>query len=354
MATGMDGNKEHGAGDSTDGNTDSMSHQSAHHIAYHPGCAVDDKEKMFQRVLHDGIVDLALLKKLCYTGIPEACRPLAYQIVLGVIGLDPHAFQVEQATLQSRYEKYMALDLLSRREERHPSARTARQIEIDIRRIHPSHRKTGTVDLSPVFTNILRVSARKRPFIGYVQGMADLIIPFTRIFSAEICHAGSAAQDEPLIYFCFSHLLNRIQKNIMEMQASLLSRLEQVLRVVDKELLYVLEEKGLQLYMICFRWFSCLFIREFPIDSWLRIFDSMICGDIDDFCVFFGAALLLWLRDDIRAGDFSTVMLTLQNIQERNLTVDYVETLIGSSNHLKRECQGKQRDKRSDTHLRMT
>lgn len=347
-----------------------------------------DNEENFENIIKEDVVDLPLLKKLCYVGIPTKYRLIVYQIMFGVVGLNTSRFEAEQASNRSKYLRYLKDSIVDKEIEckngirglddvskdihkpelseivslkdfnRSNSVRFEiprkldHQIYIDVMRINSTYRKHRGIDMSPMFSNILKITARKRPFIGYVQGMADLITPFLHLavlnvdenYDSSISYDSLVYDSQPTVYFCFNNLLNRIQHNIFDLQEKLIQKLEFVLNVVDKEVLDALNEQGLRLHMICIRWFSCLFIREFQIDAWYRIFDSMICGDIDEFIVFFGAAVLIWFRASILSSDFSSTVILMQNLQEQELNLDNVETLIGSVSFLKEEYYNKNTD----------
>lgn len=358
-------------------------------------------------MLDGGVIDHPLFKKLCYAGIPMKYRLIAYQILLGVVGLDTAKFDAILETKEQRYRQHLeecqcvqntdkegglggarhenpacgcqgdrsrdcaghesgkihpqqkCEDDVNKLENTHSpifldvkyeiSKSLEHQIQIDILRISTIYKKYGEIDVSPVFYNVLKITAYKRPYIGYAQGMADLIVPFVHLFFTTSGKGRPEAEDDgskalvsqSVVFFCFSNLLNKIQIDIFDLQGRLLSRLEQVLKIVDEEVLRHLRSIGLELHMVCFRWFSCLFIREFSLNSWYRIFDSMLCDEISEFVVFFGAALLMWFRVPILKGDFSSIVLQMQNLQNEDLSVENVETLLGSVNYLRKEYRDK-------------
>ncbi len=220
--------------------------------------------------------------------------------------------------------------------ERNVSKKIEYQIYLDIERININYRVYYGYDVSFIYSNVLKMTAIKRPFIGYTQGMADLLMPFVHLlFSGMPITEESIVTAEATVYFCFSSLLGRIQHNIFDMQESLVERLENVMRVIDIDIVKAFENIGLRFKMISIRWFGCLFIREFEIDVWFRLFDAMLCDNIDDFLVFFASALLLWFKPQITSGDFSETITFIQEIPEISLGLDSMELLIGSANFIK-------------------
>lgn len=396
---------------------------------------MDFQEKNFKNIIDSDVIDLPLLKKLCYTGIPLKYRLHIYKLLLGVVNLnslkvlstenmlydkyygyyqisnffieDCSSFTTDLSFNKNNYKNYLEIKANGFEKNTTELNRNAfindfrnileikdayfnilqqldYQIHIDISRINIKYRIYSDVDLSHIFTSVLKLTAIKRPYIGYIQGMADLVVPFLYLCvtdikeyidsktskkeSKEISKYSNLIQSSldsfflsspnlplqsqelfsfvlkntthvivPIVYFCFSNLLNKIQHNIHDLQERLVKKLENVLMLINKDIIVTFNAVGLKLSMISIRWFGCLFIREFSINVWFRIFDAMLCDDIEDFLVFFGAALLLWFKQDILQNDFCGIMTLMQSIIDANLTLENVETLIGTTNYIKNE-----------------
>ena len=58
---------------------------------------------------------------------------------------------------------------------------TYHQICIDVLRIPLKYRIINNVDYSYIYVNVLVLIAYRRPYLGYVQGMSDILIPFVLI-----------------------------------------------------------------------------------------------------------------------------------------------------------------------------
>lgn len=308
------------------------------------------KGDLFETILNQNTIDLELLKKISYAGILMKHRAKAYIILLDVLGLDGSTHDREIQNKFKKYEKYFGdkpflvpeeatsnksdseISEYKNRTVFHLPKKLLHQIHIDVLRINPIHRQHEGKDMSYIFYNILEITAHKRPYIGYIQGMADLIVPFSHLFFKNY-----NVYSESLIYFCYSHLINRIQCDIFDLQAEIMASFERTLISSDYEVYVHLQSIGLDSHMYCYRWFNCLFVREFPIDLWFRIFDSMLCSCIKEFVVFFGVSLLIWFRKDILSRDFTSNIMFMQNLHEQNITAENIEEMIGTVSFLKRQ-----------------
>ncbi|KAI0283097.1 rab-GTPase-TBC domain-containing protein [Russula aff. rugulosa BPL654] len=104
--------------------------------------------------------------------------------------------------------------------------------------------------------------------LGYVQGMSDLCAPLYVV----------AGSDEPLTFWCFVEVMNRMKQNFLRDQSGMkkqLSTLQQLLQVMDPELYRHFEKtEGLNLFF-CFRWILISFKREFPFEDVLRLWEVL-------------------------------------------------------------------------------
>lgn len=300
-----------------------------------------DKKSYFEKTLSSNVIDISLFKKICYTGIPEEYRGISYLILLGVLPLNTFNFTAEMAKKKKMYELkrlFYNRNVSSSKE----LEKIKHQIDIDVLRINKDYRTSQQNDISYIYRNILLLTAFKKPFIGYAQGMADLIVPFSNMFSSLKSNTVnntnfeflSFESTEFISYYCVNSLLHRIQHNIYDLQGSPLKKVEIIVERADPQLYQHLKDSSLEMHMFCFRWFSCLFIREFEIETWYRIFDSMLSTEITEFIPFFGAALLLFYKDTVLKNDFATNILFMQNLNKENVTIENIEQMLGNVSYL--------------------
>ncbi|EPR78983.1 TBC domain containing protein [Spraguea lophii 42_110] len=192
------------------------------------------------------------------------------------------------------------------------------QIFIDIRRIGKEFRVKNNKNLDFIYLEILTAVAQNKPLVGYVQGMADLLVPFIDVFygQEEIIYCGISST-----FYCYSKIIEKIQDNYIGQQQGiyhLVYKLEKLIKVLDPSLYCHLENEGVKTHMFSFRWFNCIFAREFILDDQLMILDTLLSNkDFKDFLLHFAFSLLSNFKEKINEGDFSDIIILLQNIKER-------------------------------------
>ncbi|KAI5148774.1 TBC1 domain family member 2 [Enteropsectra breve] len=304
-------------------------------------------ESAFEKILKNEVVDLPLFKNLCKLGIPHKYRWSAYQVLLEISLLRPCNNKEKEKIKSYRAKLQDAPNAEGVLASKYPiSESLMHQIHIDVLRIPERYKKYNSSDISYIFVNVLCIIAHKRPYVGYVQGMADLVVPFSELFFSErenpeyLGLSGDRLfrnnlEAEASIYIFVNRIVSLVQHNLVDMQQRLIGRLDTILRVVDAPLAECCDKNGFELHMCCVRWFTCLFIREFPINSWYRIFDYFLSGDIEEPMIYFAASILIWFRDKILHFDLAEIILFLQNLCEENISPSTIEELIGSSCHIK-------------------
>lgn len=310
----------------------------------------------FKDCVINGYINVEKFRKLCYTGIPPEERAFAYKVLLKVYSTDLYEHTDKDVQNYVLYKSLLVEDnsktnLETNIDNSNNSSnnmysnsfhsptnfyfkfpipeKTQHQIFIDIKRVSTKHRIFKDIDLSYVYMNILSISAAKRPKIGYVQGMCDLLIPFITIYMKEVIINDynlnnskiALLNAESHVYACFDALMDKIGHNICKMQDNLINRLKRLLKKRDKKVFDHFKNIDLDIHFFVFRWFNCLFIREFKMDEWFRIFDSMLSSEVDEFLVHFALSLIVSMRAQVVEMDFSEVVSCMQNLQEREIDV---------------------------------
>lgn len=177
------------------------------------------------------------------------------------------------------------------------------------------------------FQNILTVVAVRRPAIGYVQGMADILSPFIQVFCTEDTDTAESSA-----FYAFSKFIDIVQANFIEGQPGIrhnISNLEKAVAKTDPELFGKLESAGIKTHMYAFRWFNCFFVREFEMENTYLLFDSIFAhGDPNRYAIFFGAALLISDRNAILGGGFEDILVFLQSLPCKKRTLHDMDMLF--------------------------
>jgi TBC1 domain family member 2 len=201
------------------------------------------------------------------------------------------------------------------------------QIEIDIKRLDIKCRVLNGVDISRMYHNILSLIAQRRPSLGYVQGMADILAPFVILFVDE-----ESSIAESSAYYCYARLMDRIQHNIISMQSELIHRFTLAVETADPGFYNHLRSSSIEVHMFAFRWFSCFFTREFRFPVLFKILDSLFMSeDINGSLLSLALALLMNFKAVLAANDFSSNILFLQNLGDREWEEAEVDMLLSAA-----------------------
>lgn len=284
-------------------------------------------------------IDIRLLRKVSMAGIPSECRLEAYSVLLG-IWKEP----IEKKYRQYEVENFADDGFTVNKQADGKSAvritkQTAHQIEIDMKRLSVEQKLFRGCDISPALSKILAIIAAEQPEVGYAQGMADILVPLVRL-CCEMYRDGPLPDNlleiiQPHAFYLFQSLIRMIDESLTDLFSIQLARTRKLLEFLDSELILHLDLIGLEIHMVAFRWYSCLFSRELDLEAWYRFFDAAISTDINEFIIYFGAAILLRFRRMLLTNGLAENMLFLQAICEEQLDCDCVEELIGSAMYIK-------------------
>ncbi|XP_015449533.2 TBC1 domain family member 22A isoform X8 [Pteropus alecto] len=136
----------------------------------------------FRQLIAGPNTDLEELRKLSWSGIPKAVRPITWKLLSGYL---PANVDRRPATLQRKQKEYFTFIERyydSRNDEVHQD--TYRQIHIDIPRMSPEALLLQP-SVTEIFERILFIWAIRHPASGYVQGINDLVTPFFVVFICE-------------------------------------------------------------------------------------------------------------------------------------------------------------------------
>ncbi|VDK45835.1 unnamed protein product [Anisakis simplex] len=191
-------------------------------------------------------VDLELLKKNCWMGIPHVLRPIIWRILSGYL---PTNFERREVTLtrkRQEYWHYVEQYFYTRFEEQHQD--TYRQIHIDIPRMCPLIPLFQQKIVQEMFERVLYIWAIRHPASGYVQGINDLVTPFFVVFLSEFisddAEVGTYEVDqlpreqldvvEADSFWCVSALLDTIQDNYTFAQPGIQRKIVQLKHLMSR------------------------------------------------------------------------------------------------------------------------
>lgn len=282
----------------------------------------------------------------------------------------PHDRRPQQRHKQnlSPYQLQQAQDLVQRAGsplscERHVieyssfSAKTLRQIEMDLPRTHP-HLPIFHVDqVRDPMRRILYIFGMLNPNNNYVQGMNEILSAILVVFLAErvgdaeassinaflvrpnlhgVLSQQQLADAEADAFWMFSAIISTVGDNFVADQPGILrrvARLEEIVARVDPTLMAHLAANGNDFLQFAFRWMNCLLMRELPFQLVVKLWDALLAypDGIADFHVYFCAAMLTYFADELVEMDFEECMIFLQHLPTDSWTEDNVDELLSQA-----------------------
>jgi len=235
--------------------------------------------------------DLKLLQSLSYSGLPASVRGTAWKLLAGYL---PANIERREAVLQRKreeYWKYVEQYYHSKEEKAHED--TYHQIHIDIPRMSPSIGLFQQQPVQQMFERMLFIWAIRHPASGYVQGMNDLATPFFIVFLEELLPQRVPVESFELeglkkevkdnleadTFWCMSKFLDSIQVNYIFAQTGIqekVKKLQELIERVDAPLHHHLQRNEVDYLQFSFRWMNNLLVRELPLRSTIRLWDTYL------------------------------------------------------------------------------
>ncbi|GFZ52006.1 GTPase-activating protein [Saitozyma sp. JCM 24511] len=308
------------------------------------------------RVEDGGGVEVAELRRLAWSGIPDEVRPIAWQLLLNYL---PLPTQPRLTTLSRKRKEYAQLvDQHFSRGLGALDQQIWHQIEIDVPRTRPGTPLWSCITAQRALERILYVWAIRHPASGYVQGINDLVTPFFQVFLSAYIDTDPEMFDvghlpAPVLsaieadsFWCLSKLLDGIQDNYISQQPGiqrLVKRMGELVKRIDAPLAAHFEEQGVEYLQFAFRWMNCLLMREMSLRCTIRMWDTYLAEGTDAFSQFHlyvCSALLVKYSERLREMDFQEIIIFLQRLPTHAWTDHDVELLLSEAYVLKTVWQG--------------
>lgn len=206
-----------------------------------------------------------------------------------------------------------------------------RQILVDLPRTSPNLPFFQQEPIQRMMERILYIWSIRHPASGYVQGMNDLLTPLLQIamqpFVPDVLRCDVLALDTTLLsnveadaYWSLTKLLDNIQDHYTFSQPGLqrmVLRLEDLMRRHSPKLDAHFVEEGIQYMQFAFRWMNCLLLRELPLRSILRLWDTYLAEEragFENFHVYVCAVFLKMYEDKLLEMPFQEILMFLQEL----------------------------------------
>ncbi|KAI8145440.1 rab-GTPase-TBC domain-containing protein [Fennellomyces sp. T-0311] len=306
------------------------------------------KTKKFKDILSQPNVDLAALKRVSWNGIPREFRLVAWQLLLGY--LPCNSARRVTALAQKRKEYADSVAASYARGTAGLDQALWHQIHIDIPRTNPGVPLYQYEATQLCLERILYQWAIRHPASGYVQGINDLVTPIFEVFLSAYIDDNPEEYDvsqlDPAVlsvieadsFWCLSKLLDGIQDNYTFAQPGIqrqVATLKDLVSRIDAQLANHLQQEGVQFIQFAFRWMNCLLMRELPLRSTVRMWDTYLAEGssegFSEFHVYVCAAFLVKWSKQLQKQDFQGIMIFLQQLPTQDWHEQDVEMLLSEA-----------------------
>ncbi|KAG0936957.1 hypothetical protein G6F29_010193 [Rhizopus arrhizus] len=224
------------------------------------------------------------------------------------------------------------------------------QIHIDIPRTNPGIPLYQNEATQMCLERILYQWAIRHPASGYVQGINDLVTPIFEVFLSAYIDEDpeqynlSKLEKEILSvieadsFWCLSKLLDGIQDNYTFAQPGIqrqILTLKELVSRIDARLTQHLQNEGIEFIQFAFRWMNCLLMRELPLRSTIRMWDTYLAEGssegFSEFHVYVCAAFLVKWSNQLQKLDFQGIMIFLQQLPTQGWQKRDVELLLSEA-----------------------
>ncbi|KAJ3074312.1 GTPase-activating protein [Podochytrium sp. JEL0797] len=286
--------------------------------------------KKFEALLEASVIDMEQLKKLSWMGVPEEIRHTVWKILMGYLPTNSQQRDKILAQKRTEYEDYV-LQQFSEEGKSGLDPALVHQVHIDVLRTNSTIRLYQSEVIRESLERILYIWAIRHPASGYVQGINDLATPFYQVFlqsyvpddveTTDVSHISKTtlAEVEADTYWCLTRLLDGIQDNYTHAQPGIqrqIARLKELINRIDAQLAAHFQKEGVEFIQFAFRWMNCLLMRELPLKSTIRMWDSYQAEGIEglsEFHLYVCAAFLVKWSAELKKLEFPDIIQFLQS-----------------------------------------
>lgn len=302
-----------------------------------------------ENILLSENVDLMMLRKLTWNGVPVEYRAMVWQLLLGY--LPTNKGRREASLSRKRQEYFDSIPVyfdITDDERTTQEGETLRQILVDLPRTFPNTPFFHQPSMQKAMERILYIWSIRHPASGYVQGMNDILTPLLLVFMQpyveDVLRCDLAVLDPQTImnveadsFWCFSKLLDNIQDHYTFSQPGLqrmVLRLEDLMHRLDLDLHQHFQSESVEYIQFAFRWMNCLLLREIPLRAMLRVWDTYLSeerGGFENFHVYVCAVLLKMFKDKLLQMNFQDIVIFLQDLPTAEWTEENLEPILSQA-----------------------
>ncbi|GJJ73807.1 TBC1 domain family member 2 [Entomortierella parvispora] len=303
----------------------------------------------FKELLQLSVVDLDVLRKLSWSGVPTAIRPIVWQLLVGYL---PSNSDRRNVALERKRKEYQdGVQQTFARGIEGLDQTIWHQVFIDVPRTNPKMALFQNQTTQRCLERILYCWAIRHPASSYVQGINDLVTPFFLVFltayigedqdpeSYDISRLPPSilAAIEADSYWCLSKLLDGIQDNFTHAQPGIqrqIVKLRELICRIDAPLAAHLQAEHVEFIQFSFRWMNCLLMREVTLQHTIRMWDTYLTEHphgFSEFHLYVCAAFLTKWSAELLRMEFQEIMLFLQDVPTDDWQEKDIELLLSEA-----------------------
>ncbi|KAG0056930.1 GTPase-activating protein [Gryganskiella cystojenkinii] len=303
----------------------------------------------FKELLQLPVVDLDVLRKLSWSGVPTAIRPIVWQLLVGYL---PSNSDRRNVALERKRKEYQdGVQQTFARGIEGLDQTIWHQVFIDVPRTNPKMALFQNQTTQRCLERILYCWAIRHPASSYVQGINDLVTPFFLVFltayigedqdpesyDISLLPPSILAAIEADSYWCLSKLLDGIQDNFTHAQPGIqrqIVKLRELICRIDAPLAAHLQSEHVEFIQFSFRWMNCLLMREVTLQHTIRMWDTYLTEHphgFSEFHLYVCAAFLTKWSAELQRMEFQEIMLFLQDVPTDDWQEKDIELLLSEA-----------------------
>ncbi|KAG0262889.1 GTPase-activating protein [Mortierella polycephala] len=303
----------------------------------------------FKVMLQSPVVDLDVLRKLSWSGVPTAIRPIVWQLLVGYLPCNSDRRNV--ALERKRKEYQDGVQQTFARGIEGLDQTIWHQVFIDVPRTNPKMALFQNQTTQRCLERILYCWAIRHPASSYVQGINDLVTPFFLVFLTAYIEEDQDPESydisllppeilaaiEADSYWCLSKLLDGIQDNYTHAQPGIqrqIVKLRELICRIDAPLAAHLQSEHVEFIQFSFRWMNCLLMREVTLQHTIRMWDTYLTEHphgFSEFHLYVCAAFLTKWTAELKQMEFQEIMLFLQDVPTEDWQEKDIELLLSEA-----------------------
>eukprot|EP01119_Soliformovum_irregulare_P018163 TRINITY_DN5511_c0_g1_i1.p1 TRINITY_DN5511_c0_g1~~TRINITY_DN5511_c0_g1_i1.p1 ORF type:complete len:384 (-),score=60.53 TRINITY_DN5511_c0_g1_i1:64-1215(-) len=308
---------------------------------------MDEKEKRlnyFLRILSSPTINLDILRKSCWHGVPNEVRAICWKLLLGYLPLDisTRSDSLLSSRMDYLYKVAFHFDKIDRKNDA-----LLQQISVDVpRTIGGPIMKVDVVQR--MLERILYIWSKEHPHIDYFQGLGDVVAQFLVVYISEHIDVDNYRdrslresvweEIEADTFWSITLALNGMESALSQSNfegiSEMLLKLKSLIRLVDPRLDDHFAVEQLDYIQFGFRWMLCMLNRDLNLSNSRRLWDTYLTEGPESYSslhVYVCTAFLLRWSDHLKGMEFGDMLTFLQHLPTKDWDDSNIGQIIGTA-----------------------